>query len=666
MEEDGTMTTSSRRLIERLAEAYRRRPRRAIIAGVALIFVVSAALYVWLAGLPAKAPTTALSTAKRQVFVGGRYAELAPGQKRLVDDWVDRFSKVMARPMDASGLYDGLALSTRTTFSAVTHALLDTELTDKSGAPTNETALDLVAKLETVAGKIPGAGGDRQFRIYVEMRPDAREILEKSREFSRRADNTVFHKGYPVCFRSATDVPSIQVSLSRDGRRGDLDVDYRSSSFPILLVNGHLTASNSDIRAGDNDQRHNQRWPGLRNWWRSFLGLPALEAPRVDETLTATAVAREPRLKDVKPEEAIHDFLSSWLVEKRPDVAVGYVSPRAFACLEVERGEPLDRGMARFQILRALQRVNTQLGAIRDLSEAIEGVSLTGPRGKVIAQPHHAQFVMYDVREDLVSQMDCATRLNPEEPALARADSTAFGKFVGAVFRLKTPQTKGATVATIWAAEKGTWTLVAYDVEPEAEPGAVPNTMPATGAPATPALPVVRGDPAMNRAAKGFLEAWFLRKDAVAVSRYLSPKCYPCYNVYRPEEAPAAGSPDEAGKLLRERIKLFADWVGPAKDLDEVLVAPEPHQQDLKLVKHDQSRAFAIVSLPESMGTAADCAQLRRGDPLPLDARGSMAHGRFYAVGARIKKGGEDAAVLWMVWAKDPEWKVVSYHVITP
>ena len=33
----------------------------------------------------------------------------------------------------------------------------------------------------------------------------------------------------------------------------------------------------------------------------------------------------------------------------------------------------------------------------------------------------------------------------------------------------------------------------------------------------------------------------------------------------------------------------------------------------------------------------------------------------------RIKRAGEEAAVLWMVWAKQgQDWKVVSYLAVTP
>src|SRR5262252_9422130 len=101
-------------------------------------------------------------------------------------------------------------------------------------------------------------------------------MLSKSKEFGRGPDNVVYHKGYPICFRGRNGTPSIQVSITKDGKRGDIDVDYRSSKFPAALINGHLTASNSDVRAGNNDERHNQNWAGFPSWWRGFLGLPQL------------------------------------------------------------------------------------------------------------------------------------------------------------------------------------------------------------------------------------------------------------------------------------------------------------------------------------------------------------------------------------------------------
>ena len=175
-----------------------------------------------------------------------------------------RFTKVTGQSVDPALFYDDiLSLSTKTTFDAVTHALMTTPLTDASGQKFGD-GLALIERVDSVKGEVSGASGDRQFRMYVRLTPNAREMLDRSREFKRGIDNAIYHKGYPVNYREQRGTPSIQVSIALDGRQADVDVDYRSSSFPSVLLNGHLSAANSDVRAGNNADRHAAQWQGFR------------------------------------------------------------------------------------------------------------------------------------------------------------------------------------------------------------------------------------------------------------------------------------------------------------------------------------------------------------------------------------------------------------------
>jgi hypothetical protein len=106
----------------------------------------------------------------------------------------------------------------------------------------------------------------------VTLRPNANEVLKQSREFVRDHDNTAYHPGYPHSYRLGSGVPSTQFSIAEDGLSADVDVDYRTSKMPQSLFNGHLTASNSDVRAGDNEKRHEKRWSGFANWWSEVFG----------------------------------------------------------------------------------------------------------------------------------------------------------------------------------------------------------------------------------------------------------------------------------------------------------------------------------------------------------------------------------------------------------
>src|SRR5262249_54080182 len=72
----------------------------------------------------------------------GTYEELSPLQKKLIDEWYAEYNRMThdnSKPTD----YNQFSMSTRTTFEAVTHALMTTQLTDKSGKSLG-SALDLV------------------------------------------------------------------------------------------------------------------------------------------------------------------------------------------------------------------------------------------------------------------------------------------------------------------------------------------------------------------------------------------------------------------------------------------------------------------------------------------------------------------------------------------
>ena len=90
--------------------------------------------------------------------------------------------------------------------------------------------------LERIAGEQSSRGTDQQFRIYVTLRPDARDVLERSREFNRSHENSVYHAGYPHSHRQASGMPSIQFSIAEDGLSADIDVDCRGSKAPQSLL----------------------------------------------------------------------------------------------------------------------------------------------------------------------------------------------------------------------------------------------------------------------------------------------------------------------------------------------------------------------------------------------------------------------------------------------
>jgi hypothetical protein len=651
-------------------EHSKRGVRVSVIAvGVLIVIALSAGLAVScfdfgsklsvvpsLFGQQAGGKDTARGASKQKAF--GEYSSLSPQQKRLVDDWFQRLSSTIKKTVDPAEGYEEIPLSAKTTFNAVTHALMKTELTDESGKKVAESTIDLVDKVDRVAGQILGADGDEQFRIYVQMKPDALRLLDQSREFKRAADNTTYHKGYPISYRGKGGPPSIQISLTRDAARADIDVDYRSSRFPAGLVNGHLSASNSDVRSGNNVERHNKQWSGLSNWWRNLLGLPLLE----NINLQGQVIAREPVHKNAKPADAIFDFLNSWLVEQKPNESIAYFGEEAYACMNPAEGTKLDLGMAKFAIFQNMRSVDERIGRISSLREASAGVALTGTRIKAIEQAHRPEFELYDVREDLAEEFKCANGKESAEISVKEMKSQAFGKYVGAAFRISAKGEQGRIVATLWHQDHGYWKMVSYEVDPELDRSAVPNA--GAGPVKVTPLPVVDGDKDMIRAASDFLRLWLVKKDVDGALRYLTPECFECAKLYRSDDSSPSST---AGELLTDGMMRTAATVGPVKRLDEAIVAAQPHHQEMKLVKHPDDRAFVIASIPESMGDAAKCDRRDAdGEPIfsPAPATG---YGTYYASGFSLNEGRNHPAILWIVWTKvNGSWKALAYTLLTP
>ena len=251
-------------------------------------------------------------------------------------------------------------------------------------------------------------------------------MLERSREFKRGVDNAIYHQGYPINYREQRGAPSIQVSIALDGRQADVDVDYRSSSFPVGLFNGHLSA----VELGR--PRRRQRRAACRAVVRvselvaRVFRRPPGSGPRRRGRRPQPALPKIPRVGKKDIDLMVPDFLKAWLIEGDTVAAMGYVSERSYACLAQDAPDPsaFDRGLAPFQIMVNLKAAQEAIGRHDSLEGLTLGVPLTIPGLRAVAQPHQAQFILYNVSDDVAARFDCEGRLTPGAPTKA---SRAYG-----------------------------------------------------------------------------------------------------------------------------------------------------------------------------------------------------------------------------------------------
>ncbi len=389
------------------------------------------------------------------------YQDLAISQRALFQLYIDDYNAARGSQFGPEEGFNNLTVSERTTFYAVTHALMRSQLTDKTGASLG-TALDRVATVERIAGQNPGLSADQQFRLYVTLKPDTREVLERSREFNRDHQNSVYHAGYPDSYRQAGRTPNIQFSLTEDGLHADIDVDYRSSRAPQGLFNGHMTAANSDVRVGRNSKRHNGRWQGLIPWWQQVFGTlgesrseeaDLLTANRPDSSPTPLPPDRPAGAAPDRIEDAAQEFLTDWLVRRQYAQALEFLSSKAYGCVNLDdeqRSRNLDGAAARRELLRLMEYAAGKLGSTPNLSDAIVAFTPRDSQRTVVDHPFRQEFLLGPLPEAAARTYLCSQSATPPSGA----------EYYAVVFRYRRPG--GATLGLLWTREAGQWKLVAY------------------------------------------------------------------------------------------------------------------------------------------------------------------------------------------------------------
>ena len=337
---------------------------------------------------------------------------------------------------------------------------------------------------------------------------------------------------------------------------------------------------------------------------------------------------------------------------------MAYVSPHAYACLAENSDDPftVDRGTAPFVMSRNLKAAYDLLGPHTSLEGLTVGVRLTRPELRLVTQPHHAQYVIYSVPDDVATEFNCESHLRLGDPKKSRR---RYGNYFGATFNVTAPAGKGHSVALLWARDDDYWKIVSWKAEPAGDDRGQPDESPAVK------TVKIKADDTLVAAARGFLESWLLHKDYDAAFRYVSPKAYACYDLLRGPDQPAATSPEDAGQKIRANLESAGVQIGERRSVDDFVEGVQPVHASIRVMEHRYSRTFALGSLPEALAEASDCSFRARGGTFNGDP--NPEYGNAFGMTVRFKTVGGEAPVLRLLWRKDPEaWRITAYGIETP
>jgi hypothetical protein len=593
--------------------------------------------------------------------LGKSYTALRPQQKRLVDEFGRRYNAITGSNLVPEPAYDNARLSIRTTFDAVTHALLNAKMTDAQGKDLGR-AIDLVEAVDEVMGEQSNVAGDRQFRLYVYLEPKAVDILSQSKEFSRDRDNSVYHKGFPICYRLKNGPPSIQFSISRDYKLADIDIDYRSSGFPKALVNGHLSASNSDVRAGNNLDRHDGRWTGLNGWWRNVFGQLGSGGTPPKEN-ASQGLGHIPLNPGVKADEGIdksaHDFLQNWVVSREPNNSVAYFSRRSYPCLEVmpqTNRQSVQQGMVRLRAMTAMQKFSDSTGTVSSVTDVFEPADKWSQTLKPGKNAYASEFRLVSVPADMAADEECVATPNDDSGKQSKE------KYFATVFRGTKGDSRNKVMSLLWVQEGDYWKIIAVRIEDSGDAGIAPINAAVQTEPAAVEPQYIDGDPAAVRDIAQFYQAWIVKRNVAEASAFASPRSYQCL---------AAPSEDE--KKLTPTARIQSGLQKPLMripsggNLSDMMASVQPSNDFLRPVQQQNSKAYAIMAVPDQMANSFLCQNRQLPEVAPDLKLADAKYGTYYLAASRLNYGDEQSPALLLLWTKEEAgWKVVAWAVELP
>ncbi len=397
-----------------------------------------------------------------------QYSQMKERPRLLFDKWSNSKNMGEGRSITPRERFEAMPISRRSTFAAATNALLYTRLTDPKGRPLG-FAIDLVDSLEEIAGQEVGKGSDEQFRLYVKLKPGAIDKLELSKEFQHGKDNTIFHKGFPINYRQAGSPPTMQYSIATDGDRADIDVDYRSSAFPSALFNGHLSASNSDVRAAGNYPTHLRRWPGLVDWWDTEFPDLVKEfvnnvfAQRPISYMPATGSSSAPGASEVS--ETADAFFRVWLLDRDVAKALSFLQQKLKFCSDLKESPEKQMLEARRKILflDTLKAANKELKKPKKLEDAIRAIAPVDPFIKPVEHYQKSSFMLATITDGDYDHFVCSSKTSEVSSKDGEKRARTYGKYYITKFQFILGNGKGGILRLMWGKENGSWKIEAFD-----------------------------------------------------------------------------------------------------------------------------------------------------------------------------------------------------------
>ena len=172
----------------------------------------------------------------------------------------------------------------------------------------------------------------------------------------------------------------------------------------------------------------------------------------------------------------------------------------------------------------------------------------------------------------------------------------------------------------------------------------------------------IAGDPAAGKDILDFYQTWIMKRDVIRASTFASPRSYQCLP-----------SPSKDQQKLTPIARIQSGLQQPlgripsGANLSEMMSSLQPRNDLLPPVQHENSKAFAIMAVPDQMAYSFLCQHRQPPEVAPDLKPADAKYGAYYLSASRLNYGEEESPALLLLWTKEGAgWKIVAWAVELP
>ena len=190
--------------------------------------------------------------------------------------------------------------------------------------------------------------------------------------------------------------------------------------------------------------------------------------------------------------------------------------------------------------------------------------------------------------------------MEPDERCVATLSEASGNrskeKYFATAFRGKQGDSRNKVMTLLWAKEGDYWKITAIRLEDSSDAGIVPSNAAAQAEPSVEEPRSIAGDPAAEKDILEFYQTWIVKRDVIRASTFASPRSYQCLP-----------SPSKDQQKLTPIARIQSGLQQPLEripsgaNLSDMMSSLQPSNDLLPPVQHENSKAFAIMAVPDQM-----------------------------------------------------------------